>query len=317
MSTLIRYPNPLSRPISREKQGGIVAIGHFDGVHRGHQALLARVTSQARAAAVPSVVVTFEPHAFEYFSRAEVTIPRLTRLREKFLAIADCGIDQVVVLRFNQQLANLPAVQFAQDILYRYLRAKHVIVGDDFHFGYQRRGDFALLQSLGQQLGFTTEMLPTVDIDGERVSSTRVRHALALGDHEQVERLLGHPYSMQGRVVHGDKLGRELGFPTANIFLHRALTPVRGIYTVYMHGIADRPWPGAANVGTRPTVNGTRTLLEVHLLDFHQDIYGRYVRIEFCKKLRDEVRYPDLNSLKQQIAKDVIEARTYFQAGER
>jgi riboflavin kinase/FMN adenylyltransferase len=258
------------------------------------------------------MVVTFEPHAFEYFGGAQVTVPRLTRLREKFFALAACQVDYVLVLPFNQTLANLSARDFVVGLLFDKLHPIQVVVGDDFRFGHQRQGDFHLLQTLGASLGFTVEAMPSVMLAGQRVSSTWARQALAQGDHELVQKLLGRAYTMMGRIRPGDQLGRQLGFPTANIFLHRKLAPIRGVYVVFMHGVAERPWPGVANIGTRPTVDGTRTLLEVHLLDFNQEIYGSYVTVTFCAKLRDEVRYPSLDLLKEQIAKDVVRARQYF-----
>jgi len=291
---------------------GVITIGNFDGVHLGHQELVQQVIKAARATQVPAIVVTFEPHPFEFFEQGEHKIPRITRLREKFNALAECGVDYVLILPFNQKLASLSASDFVSDILHHYLQPTQVMVGDDFRFGYKRQGDFSLLQNMGKELGFTVTAMPTLLIENERVSSTRVRQALLAGDHAAASRLLGHAYFMLGRVSPGDQLGRQLGFPTANIHLHRKLTPVRGIYTVYMHGIAEQPLRGVANVGTRPTVDGTRTLLEVHLLDFDQDIYGRYVKVEFCKKLREEVRYPTLALLKEQISIDVEEARAYF-----
>jgi riboflavin kinase/FMN adenylyltransferase len=297
--------------IAAAQQGTVLTMGNFDGVHLGHQQLIAQTVAQAEARGVSSTVVTFEPHAFEYFAGQNVTIPRLTRLREKFLSLAACGIDNVIILPFNQLLANQSASDFIAQMAAA-LHPVHMVVGDDFRFGQGRSGDFALLQQLGDELGFTAESLPTVMVEGERVSSTRIRKALAAGDLGLAKQLLGRAYSMMGRVRHGDKLGRQLGFPTANIFLHRKLTPVRGIYTVLMHGIADHPWRGAANIGTRPTVDGTRTLLEVHLLDFHRDIYGRYVQVEFCEKLRDEQRYANLEILKAEIANDVAATQDYF-----
>lgn len=300
--------------IKPEHQGGVVTIGNFDGVHVGHQQLVAKVVEKANALGVPSLVVTFEPHAFEYFGGDKVTIPRITRMREKFCALADCGVDYVVILPFNQYVANMSASHFVTNILYDALRVKEIIVGDDFHFGYQRQGDFALLQTMGQTLGFSVEAMPTTLITGERVSSTRVRKALAEGDHTLVESLLGHPYTMSGRVRRGDQRGRQWGFPTLNIYLHRKLTPVKGVYTVLVDGVAESAhrWPGVANIGVRPTVDGTRTLLEVHLLNFNQEIYGRYVKVEFCEKLRDEQRFPTLDLLKEQITKDVLTASDYF-----
>jgi riboflavin kinase/FMN adenylyltransferase len=298
--------------IKPEHQGAVLTIGNFDGVHLGHQQLLAAAVEKARAISAPVVVMTFEPHPSEFFAGKHLTIPRLTRMREKCCALFDYGADYVLILPFNHALAKLAASEFVTNILHGSLHPRHIIIGDDFHFGRERQGNFSLLNEAGKTLGFTVEAIPTVLLEGERVSSTRVRKALADGDHALVARLLGRPYSMLGRIRHGDKLGRELGFPTANLWLHRKLTPVRGVYTVLMHGIESHPLPGAANVGTRPTVDGTRTLLEVHLLDFNQDIYGRQVKVEFCQKLRDEVRFPDLNLLKEQIAKDVQAAREYF-----
>lgn len=294
-------------------QGGVVTMGNFDGVHCGHQKLIGHLMGEAKKRRVPSIVVTFEPHPFEFFERGEHKIPRITRLREKFSALAKLGVDGVLILPFNQKLASLSASSFVEEVICQYLRPQHIIVGDDFRFGYKRQGDVTLLADKGTVLGFTVEAMPTYLIDGERVSSTRVRQALREGNQALAEKLLGHPYCMMGRVRHGDKLGRQLGFPTANIFLHRRLTPVSGIYTVYMHGVADHPIPGVANVGTRPTIGGTRTLLEVHLLNFHQDLYGRYVTVEFCKKLREEEKYDSLEALKMQIAKDVKAAKVYFE----
>lgn len=292
-------------------QGGVITIGNFDGVHLGHHQLIAKTVEKAKSLAVPSMVVTFEPHAFEFFLGDKVTTPRLTRLREKFLALVESGVDHVLILPFNQDLANQSASDFIAQTI-GVLKPRHIVIGDDFRFGKGRQGDFNLLKTLGETHGFTAESLPTVKIEGERVSSTRIRKALGDADLTLAERLLGRPYSMMGRIRHGDKLGRELGFPTANIFLHRKLTPVLGVYTVLVHGISDEPLPGAANVGTRPTVDGTRTLLEVHLLDFNRDIYGCYVKVEFCEKLRNEERYESLDLLKAEITNDVARAQNYF-----
>lgn len=295
------------------QQGGVVTIGNFDGVHLGHQALLRATVEKARELGVPSTVMTFEPHPFEFFAKGELLVPRLTRMREKFRALEACGVDNVLIQTFNHELAGKSASDFVAECLHQNLHPVHVVVGDDFHFGAKRQGDFTLLTELGVEYGFTTAAMPTLKIDGERVSSTRLRKVLHEGDHQLARRLLGRPYTMQGRVRPGKQLGRQWGFPTANIFTHRAMTPLMGIYTVLVHGLADHPLPGAANLGVRPTVNGTRTLLEVHLLDFNQQIYGRYVEVEFCEKLRDEVRYPNIELLKDQIAKDVAVTREYFE----
>lgn len=297
--------------VQPKHQGSVVTLGNFDGVHIGHQQLLAKTLEKAKNLGAPSMVITFEPHAFEYFSGSEVTIPRLTRFREKFKALSACGVDYVLLLKFNQQLASLSASEFIHQI-YEAVKPVHVVIGDDFHFGKDRKGDLFLLSEIGKTLGFTTQALPSILFKDERISSTRVRKALAEGDLELAKQLLGRSYTLMGRVAHGDKRGRQWGFPTANIFLHRKLTPVHGVYTVLLHGISKNPLPGAANVGMRPTVDGTRTLLEVHLLDFNQDIYGRYVKVEFCKKLRDEARFSNVELLKEQIANDVKAARDYF-----
>lgn len=299
--------------VTATDQGGVVTIGNFDGVHLGHQALLDQVIAEAKKRGVPSVVMTFEPHPLEYFSKDKPPIARLTRLREKFLALEAAGIDKVLVIPFNQALANLSASDFIAQNLVEILRPQHVIVGDDFQFGRGRQGDFTMLAELGKRYGYTAASMPTYQLDGGRVSSTRVRQILQADDLEMAKKLLGRPYSMQGRVRYGNQLGRQWGFPTANIFLQRELAPVTGIYTVLVHGVGDHPWPGAANLGVRPTVDGTRALLEVHLLDFNQQIYGRCVEVEFCKKLREEERFATIDLLKAQIADDVEKTREYFQ----
>jgi riboflavin kinase / FMN adenylyltransferase len=283
-------------------------------VQLGHQALLKQVVESARSMHLSSLVLTFEPHPFEFFLGDQLHIPRITRLREKWCYLAACGIDHVVVLKFNQALANVSASDFIEQMLFAALHPRQIIIGDDFHFGNQRQGDFAFLKQKGLSLGFEVKALPTVTNAAKRISSTRVREALLSGNQQLARELLGRPYCMQGRVRHGQQRGRQLGFPTANIYLHRQLSPLSGVYTVYLHGLPgyDKGLPGVANIGTRPTVDGTRTLLEVHLLDFCKDIYGAYVSVEFCEKLRDEMRYAHLSLLQKQIAKDVEAARAYF-----
>ncbi len=292
-------------------RGCVVTIGNFDGIHVGHQALLNKVKNKATALQVPSMVITFEPLPKEFF-RPDNPVPRLTRWREKFTLFSQYGIDRVLVVHFNDKFAHVTAHDFVEKILHHGLGVKHVIIGDDFRFGYQREGSFSFLKATGQSCGFTVEDMPSVVVNNERVSSTLVRDALVRADHDLAAKLLGRPYTMQGRVVHGHKRGRTIGFPTANIYLHRAVTPVKGVYAVRMHGIGETALPGVANVGVRPTIGGTRSLLEVHLFDFNREIYGQHVQVEFCEKLRDEKRFDNLDLLKQQIWKDAEEARHYF-----
>jgi len=291
--------------------GCVATIGNFDGVHQGHQALLKQVILRAKELELSSKVVTFEPQPAEFFLQ-DKTVARLTRFREKFYYLAAEEIDEVWVMRFNKALAMLTAAEFIENILCAQLHIKHLIIGEDFRFGQGRKGDVDLLKNKGQQLGFTVETMPSVMIAGERVSSTRVRKALANADHVLTEQLLGRPYCMLGRVVYGNQLGRVLGFPTANIYLHRRVTPIHGIYVVRLHGIEKKGLPGVANVGIRPTIGGTRILLEVHIFDFDKTIYGKYVRVEFCKKLREEERFENLDLLKAQMCLDTEQARDYF-----
>lgn len=293
-------------------QGGVVTIGNFDGVHLGHQALLKQLTAVAKQHCCPSTVITFEPHPLEFFHHDQLAIPRITRLREKFFFLTQCGLDQVLVINFNRAFAQLSAQAFVLRVLVEGLKVKHIIVGEDFHFGHRREGDSDFLRQWAVPFDYTVETLPQVTMNHTRISSSCIRQALLAGDLDAAREMLGRPYSMLGRITTGDQLGRAWGFPTANIDLHRKLTPVRGVYTVLMSGIAKQPLPGVANVGNRPTVDGTRTLLEVHLLDFNQDIYGCDVQVTFCKKLRDEIRYANLDLLRAQIADDVMLARNYF-----
>lgn len=294
-------------------KGGVVTIGNFDGVHLGHQRLLQEVVQLAKSRGVSSTLITFEPHPFEFFAQDQLTIPRITRMREKFIELAKSGIDYVLIVPFNQSFAGISAIDFATNVLQQKLAPIHIFVGDDFRFGYKRQGDFALLEQVGKSAGFSVASLPSITLHGRRVSSTWVREALQQGDLTLAAELLGRPYTMAGRIRFGDQIGRKLGFPTANIFLQRRLTPVVGVFCVRVHGLKASSLPGAANLGTRPTVDGTRTLLEVHLLDFNQDIYGRYVTVQFCHKLRDEEYYPNLDLLREQIAKDVAATKNYFE----
>jgi riboflavin kinase/FMN adenylyltransferase len=304
---LIRGPHNL-RPRHR---GCVATIGNFDGVHLGHQAVLGQLAEAAGRLDLPTVVITFEPQPQEYFGGA-ADAPRLTRLREKLQALRRYSVDRVLCLPFNARLAQLSAREFIQQLLVDGLDVRYLVVGDDFRFGYRREGDFAMLKQAGAEHGFQVVAMHSFTVDGERVSSTRIREALAKGAMGTAEKLLGRGYRMSGRVARGDGRGRQMGFPTANIHLHRRATPVRGVFAVELFGVPDEPVAGVANVGIRPTVDGTRSLLEVHLFDFDSDIYGCYVEVVFLHKLRDEVRFASLDALIQQIGLDAAAARDYF-----
>ena len=290
-----------------------VTIGNFDGLHLGHQAMLARLQDVAHVRGLPSCVLSFEPHPREFFT-PEQAPARLSSLREKAECLQRMGIDRFHVLRFDRAFSSLAAEAFIEQVLGRTLQARYVLVGDDFRYGARRTGDFALLKKAGETLGFDAESLPTVEVTGERASSTAVRQALAAGELEHAARLLGRPYSISGRVVHGDKLGRDIGFPTANIQLKHNRPPLMGIFAVELCGLNGAPLPGVASLGKRPTVKGADAVpvLEVHLFDFNADLYGRRVRVDFLHKLRDEAKYPDLDSLVAQIRRDVDNAKTFL-----
>ncbi|MCK9386947.1 MAG: bifunctional riboflavin kinase/FAD synthetase [Sulfuritalea sp.] len=290
----------------------VLTIGNFDGVHCGHRALLAELRAKARELALPATVLTFEPLPRELFA-PEQAPARLASLRDKLELLADCGVDRVHVCRFDRKLAALTAEQFVERILVQGLAVRHLIIGDDFRFGKGRTGDFAFLQRAGQVHGFAVDAMRTVDCKGVRVSSSAVREALAEGNIERAEELLGRAWVIAGRVMHGRKLGRTLGFPTLNILLRRKRLPLSGVFAVTVSGIAARPLPGAANIGVRPTLaEGLKPVLEVHLLDFDRDVYGTHVDVNFLHKLRDEARFESPDALKAQIARDVADVRAYF-----
>lgn len=288
-----------------------VTIGNFDGVHLGHQSVFKQLRLNAKQLSLPNLAIIFEPQPNEFFNKNNIP-PRLMRFQEKIVALQEQGVDRVLSLPFNHLLAGLDAELFIKKILVDGLGAKYVVVGDDFRFGKQRQGDLSLLKKMGSEYGFEVDAMPTFIWHGERVSSTRIRQLLQAGDLSLAAELLGHPFKMSGRVAHGDKRGRIMGFPTANIFLHRKAVPVAGVFAVKVYGIDATPILGVANVGNRPTFNGTRSLLEVHLFDFDRDIYGKHIEVEFCHKLRDEQRYESFELLKQQIFRDAENARVYF-----
>lgn len=293
----------------------VATIGNFDGVHLGHQAVFAQLIEKAQSLNLPAVVISFEPQPQEFFVPDKAP-PRLTRLREKIKALQQFPLQRLLCLRFNAQLANLSAQDFIQQVLVDGLAVRYLIVGDDFRFGKGRQGNFALLQAAGQQHGFAVSPTPTYMLNGGRVSSTRVREALSRGNMDMAQRLLGRPYSLSGRVAQGRQLGRQLGFPTANIHLHRNSVPVSGVYAVQVSGIAAHALSGIANIGVRPTVDGRgmRPLLEVHLFDFQQDIYGCYVDVALLKHLRPEQKFDGLAALKAQIEKDSVQARAFLES---
>jgi riboflavin kinase/FMN adenylyltransferase len=300
--------------LSPRRQRHALTVGNFDGVHRGHAAMLARVVAQARALGVPGCVLTFEPHPREFFSPAAAP-PRLTRLREKLERFAQAGIDRTHVARFDAQLAGLAPERFIDDVLVAGLGVQWLLVGRDFRFGAKRAGDFAQLERGAARHGFALEAMPDVAEGGERVSSSAVRAALGAGDLQRAELLLGRRYTMSGRVVHGDGLGQPLGFPTANIVLRRR-TPMTGIFVVEAElEETQRRLRGAASIGTRPTIREhAQPLLEVHLLDFEGALYGKHLRVTFLEKLRAEQKFDGLEALRAAIAADVARARNYFEA---
>jgi riboflavin kinase/FMN adenylyltransferase len=288
-------------------------IGNFDGVHLGHEAMLDELTRAARRLSVPACVLTFEPHPREFFAPDKAPT-RLTSLREKLELLAGCGVDRVHICRFNYAFAQIAADEFIDRILVRGLGARWVLVGDDFRFGARRAGDFVMLKQAAPRFGFEVAALPSVTLEGVRVSSTAVRGALAAGELDRARELLGRPYSISGRVVRGDGLGQKLGFPTANVQMKHNRPPLTGIFAVAVAGVGHQPLRGVASLGVRPTVKVQGApVLEVHLFDFDENLYRRHLRIDFHHKLRDEEKYADLATLTRQIARDVENARRYFE----
>lgn len=297
--------------LNEQHRGCVLTIGNFDGVHRGHQALMSRLCEEGRKRNLPVVVMVFEPQPLELFA-GDKAPARLTRLREKLRYMAEAGVDKVLCVRFDRRFAALSAQRFISDLLVEKLGVKYLAVGDDFRFGAGRQGDFLLLQKAGAEYGFEVVSTETFCDGGKRISSTAVRQALAVDDLALAQSLLGHPFTISGRVVHGDALGRTLGFPTANLPLRRSVSPVKGVYAVEVRGLTPEPLPGVANIGTRPTVKGLRQQLEVHLLDINMDLYGRHIDVVLKQKIRNEQRFASLEALKEQIANDVVTARQFF-----
>ena len=305
---LIRGLYNLERPLP----GSAVTIGNFDGVHRGHQRVIAQLERVATAAGLPTVAIIFEPQPIEFFAPDRAP-KRLSRFREKIAFLKAQQIDYLLCLRFDARLANLSAEEFVQQILVARLNCKHLVIGDDFHFGRGREGDFDFLERNSARFGFALDATETLLVDGERVSSTRIRECIERGDFDKAAELLGRPYSLSGRVAHGKKLGRELGYPTINIKMGDKTLIVKGIFAVRVKGIDNRVLPGVASIGTRPTVNGVDTILEVYILNFNQDVYGHSVEVEFLHKLRDEQKFDSLDELAVHIGRDTANAIAYFE----
>lgn len=296
---------------SRVLQGCALTIGNFDGVHLGHQAVLRHLRQKADELNLPMAVLLFEPQPREYFMGNQAPA-RLMRLRDKLHYLKEANVDVVIVAKFNRTFAEQSAEQFIEQILVNQLHVKFLSIGDDFKFGAKRQGNFAMLQQAGEHFGFTVEDNRSFCLDEQRISSTAIREALAADNFTLAESLLGKPYRIFGRVIHGNKLGRTIGFPTANIRLHRQVNPIKGVYAVKVRLKSGEIFEGVANMGKRPTINGTMQLLEVHLFDFAQNLYGEQVEVEFCHKIRDEIKFPSFEALKVQIAQDVETAKDFF-----
>ena len=304
-----------------------LTIGNFDGVHRGHQAMLALLNSEARHRGVPSCVMTFEPHPRDFFAaqlqKPEIAPARIATLRDKLLELSECGVDQCIVLPFNQTFASLSPQTFIEDVLRKGLGTKYVLVGDDFRFGAKRAGDYAMLDAAGAAHGFDVARMNSYEVRGLRVSSSAVRDAMGRGAMQEVAQLLGRPYAISGHVVHGRKLGRELNCRTLNLRFTHWKPAASGIFVVQVHGLADQALPGVANLGIRPSldpndVNGGRVLLETHCLDWPDSLgldggYGKLIRVELLHKLHDELKYDSLEALQQGIAQDCMDARQWFE----
>jgi riboflavin kinase/FMN adenylyltransferase len=286
----------------------VVCIGAFDGLHLGHRALVGRAVERARALGVPAVALGFEPLPREFFA-ADAAPPRLMLPRARIEGLRALGCDGVGLLRFDARLAAMEASEFIDQVLVKDLRVREVWVGPGFRFGRARGGDIALLQQSGAALGFSAHAIDPVHCDGERVSSTRIRAALAAGEFALAARLLGRPYTVSGRVVRGQQLGRTLGYPTANLRYGHRVPPLRGVYATWVHGVSATPWPSVSSFGTRPTVGGVEPLLEAHLFDFDGDLYGRRIEVEFVARLRDEETFADLPALVAQMQCDAEQAR--------
>lgn len=294
-------------------KGSVVTIGNFDGVHLGHQALLKVLKEQSKKLRVPVVVLLFEPQPAEFF-RPQQAPARLTSLREKLAVLKLCKVDYVLCLKFNRNLALMGAQAFAQSYFFSLLSSKYLLIGEDFHFGQGRLGDAQLLQELGVKNRCKVEIFPDFSIENNRISSTKIRQALALGQLDYAAELLGRSFSLCGRVIKGDGRGRQWGIPTANLSMHRLMLPLKGVFCVQLRRAKGEWIKGVANLGSRPTIDGTKNILEIHLFDFNADLYGEMLEVFFLHKLRDEIKFSSVDALIEQIHNDVAAAKSEFHA---
>ncbi len=304
----------LIRDVHKHLSQSVIMIGNFDGVHIGHQQLIHALITASHELKIPSVLLTFEPNPSEFFP-SKTPLARLMRFCEKWRCVQNYGIDYFYCMRFNALLANLSPDDFVKKILVDQLGAKKIIIGDDFRFGAKRAGDVETLKTLGKKYGFEVDAIPQAMHNGERISSTRIRNAVKQGDFKTAEALMGRPFTLSGKVSYGSQLGRQLGYPTANIHLNRKHVPMMGIFVVRVHGLSEKLLEGVASIGYRPTFNGKQILLEVHLFDFDELIYGRFITVEFLHKIRDEVKFETVSELIAQIADDVVIAKRFFLRG--
>lgn len=304
-------------PNAEARTACALTIGNFDGVHRGHQVLLARMREAAVRLGLSTAVMTFEPHPREFFAQLSgdpsKAPTRIANLRDKLQSLSNAGIDRVIVEHFNSNFAALQPQDFVEKVLVEGLHAKWLIVGQDFCYGAKRAGNIASLRESGKRYGFHVEALPNIMNDGARISSSAIRHALAQGDLTHAKQLLGHSYTISGHVIHGQKIGRTIGFPTLNLRVAHNRPALSGIFVVQVHGLGPQPLPAVASLGIRPTIDDSgRVLLETHIFDFAENCYGKLIRVEFLKKLRDEEKYIDLQTLTKAIERDAEQARAYF-----
>ena len=299
------------KQIAKLETNTVATIGNFDGVHLGHQALLKKLKTQAKAMKLPMVVLLFEPQPGEFFKK-ENAPARIYSFREKIKALKLCGVDYVCCLRFDNYLASMTALQFANEIVFSLLKAKYLLIGQDFRFGQGRLGDAKMLYELGQKLSSKVAVFPDYFIDEQRVSSTSIRSLLNIGKLEDASRLLGRPYSISGRVVHGDGRGAKWGIKTANLNINRKILPLKGVYCVHVQILGKNDFLGVANIGCRPTIDGSKYVLEIHLFDVDILLYGKILQVKFMHKLRDEIKFGSVDLLIAQIKSDIINAQNWF-----